>query len=133
MANKTYSEKLKSPKWQKIRLKILERDQFTCMSCFDKESTLHVHHKHYIFGNEIWDYTEDNFITLCENCHKEVTEIKKSIKLTIDNDFVCNDVLYELNGILSIIKSFNPYDLQLIKKSCEKHYKMLLKKYSKHG
>lgn len=80
----TYAEKLKSPKWQKLRLKILERDKWTCQSCFDTESTLNVHHKSYIFNNEIWDYPDDNFQTLCETCHASLTEYKREIKAIID-------------------------------------------------
>jgi len=29
----TYAEQLKSPKWQKKRLNIMERDQFRCQDC----------------------------------------------------------------------------------------------------
>lgn len=66
----TYSEKLRSPKWQKKRLEILNRDNFTCQECLDKATTLHVHHKTYIKGREPWDYDDFNFITLCEVCHE---------------------------------------------------------------
>lgn len=38
-----YLEKLKDPRWQKRRLEIFQRDEFTCQVCFDTESTLHVH------------------------------------------------------------------------------------------
>ena len=31
-----YSEQLKSPKWQKKRLEIMQRDKFTCQLCGDK-------------------------------------------------------------------------------------------------
>lgn len=39
-----YIEKLRDPRWQKKRLQILERDGFACQSCYDTETTLHVHH-----------------------------------------------------------------------------------------
>lgn len=74
MAKLTYSEKLKDPRWQKKRLEILSRDNFTCQSCFDKTSTLHLHHLDYISGNEPWEYPDEYLLTLCENCHKKVTE-----------------------------------------------------------
>lgn len=72
----TYSEKLKHPKWQKKRLVILQRDDFKCCMCSDTESTLHVHHKNYIWGKNPWEYDDDNFQTLCELCHKAVEKIK---------------------------------------------------------
>lgn len=65
----TYKEKLKDPRWQKKRLEILERDNFTCCQCGDKEETLHVHHKGYIKGNEPWEYDNNYLETLCETCH----------------------------------------------------------------
>ena len=65
-----YSELLKHPKWQKMRLKILERDDFTCQICENTEKTLHVHHRFYWSGNKPWDYEESELVTLCEDCHK---------------------------------------------------------------
>lgn len=69
---KTYSEKLKSPKWQKRRLEIMERDGFQCQMCFDRDETLTVHHKEYINGREPWEYEDKHLITLCEDCHESV-------------------------------------------------------------
>lgn len=68
--SKSYSEKLKDPKWQKKRLEILNRDEFTCQSCFDNESTLHIHHKVYNKDCEPWDIDNESLITLCEDCHE---------------------------------------------------------------
>lgn len=73
----SYSEKLRDPRWQKCRLKVLERDDFTCKKCGDKESTLHVHHKIYPDGLEPWDYEYKLLITLCEDCHQEEEECKQ--------------------------------------------------------
>jgi hypothetical protein len=64
-----YSEKLKDPRWQRKRLEIMQRDDFTCQLCGDKESTLHVHNKSYNFGKDPWEYDDSNFITYCEICH----------------------------------------------------------------
>ncbi len=65
-----YARKLLDPRWQRKRLEILNRDNFTCLDCGDKESTLHVHHCSYIYGRDPWDYDEGNFRTLCEGCHE---------------------------------------------------------------
>ena len=65
-----YSEKLKDPRWQKKRLKILERDEWHCQKCFDDESTLVVHHRLYLPNAEPWDYPDELLITLCESCHE---------------------------------------------------------------
>lgn len=70
----TYSEKLKDPRWQKKRLKILERDHFRCMDCFSDEKTLHVHHLFYSKGLEPWEYNDQQLLTLCEHCHIRMEE-----------------------------------------------------------
>lgn len=81
MSNKTYSEKLKDPRWQKKRLQILNRDEFTCQKCYDDESTLHVHHLHYFKGREPWEINSDFLITLCENCHNSEHEYFQAMEL----------------------------------------------------
>jgi len=72
-----YSEKLKDPRWQKKRLEILQRDEFTCQQCSDTETTLHVHHIAY--SGEPWNAPNKLLITYCEDCHKhEEVSIKES-------------------------------------------------------
>ena len=65
----TYSEKLKDPRWQKKRLRILERDNWTCRRCLSADKTLHVHHRYYIKGANPWEYHDEVLRTLCEDCH----------------------------------------------------------------
>lgn len=72
----SYSDKLKNPKWQRKRLEIMKRDKFTCKLCKDTETTLQVHHKEYINGNDPWDYDNSYLITLCEHCHTEIEDLK---------------------------------------------------------
>ena len=66
---KEYAEKLKDPRWQKKRLKILERDNWCCQNCFDTQSTLAVHHVRYVIGLDPWEYPDTLLISLCETCH----------------------------------------------------------------
>lgn len=75
----TYAEKLKHPKWQKKRLKILERDDWTCQKCDDDTSTLHVHHLEYTKNTDPWNYNDKTLITLCEYCHSLLIGISKEI------------------------------------------------------
>ena len=89
---KTYSEKLKDPKWQKKRLEILERDGFKCLYCGDEETTLHVHHKKYN-GNP-WEAKDDDLESLCEHCHKAVEFIKKDLDVDIS----------KVSGLISSLK-----------------------------
>lgn len=66
-----YKQKFLDPRWQKKRLLILQRDEFSCCKCGDKENTLHVHHKYYIFNKDPWDYDDIILETLCVSCHEE--------------------------------------------------------------
>lgn len=69
---KSYAELLKDPRWQRKRLEILTRDDWTCQSCADKETTLHVHHRYYVRGRLPWQYDADCLVTLCEACHQAI-------------------------------------------------------------
>lgn len=81
MAIKSYADKLKHPKWQKKRLDIMNRDNFACCECGDKDTMLNVHHFIYKNGREPWDYDDTNFSTLCEVCHKTYHDIVNDLKL----------------------------------------------------
>lgn len=113
----TYIEKLKSPKWQKKRLEILERDNFSCKCCGDSESSLHVHHTKYLANTDPWEYENDSLITLCETCHAEVTWKKKEVKRIIDEEFIYPDFLTELHILLLEVKNMNPYQIDQLVKS----------------
>lgn len=67
----TYAEKLKDPRWQKKRLEIMERDEWTCQICGSKEKTMHTHHLIYIKGKEPWDYKDIALQCLCEECNEK--------------------------------------------------------------
>jgi hypothetical protein len=55
------------PRWQRLRLEIMQRDGFACVACGDATSTLHVHHIEY--QGELWATPPDRLQTLCESCH----------------------------------------------------------------
>jgi hypothetical protein len=65
-----YWKQLKDPRWQKLRLQIMQRDNFVCFICCDSTSPLNVHHLEYDDAAEgAWDYMPDKLVTLCEHCH----------------------------------------------------------------
>jgi hypothetical protein len=69
-AASNYAAKLKDPRWQKKRLEALQLADWSCQSCGDGESPLHVHHNQYLKGREPWEYDERQLSVLCESCHK---------------------------------------------------------------
>lgn len=69
---KSYSELLKDPRWQKKRLEIMERDNWSCLKCgcgLNDGTPLNVHHKYYRKGRAPWEYDDSCYVTLCEKCH----------------------------------------------------------------
>ena len=107
MDKKTYSQKLQDPRWQKKRLEIMQRDNFTCQACGDTESELHVHHKQYTTDlpqNEL----SENLITYCCVCHDVIHYTKNHI-IDIDNDYFMHNIVVKnfksSVGVFSIIYS----------------------------
>jgi hypothetical protein len=72
----TYSEQLKHPRWQRRRLEVLSANGFQCSSCSTEDVTLHVHHKRYVKGRQVWEYPDAELAVLCENCHEQFHEWK---------------------------------------------------------
>jgi hypothetical protein len=92
----TYSEKLKDPRWQKMRLKILERDDWACPSCFGTEQTLHVHHMIYSGNRNPWEYPMEDLITLCSECHlcetERIPDMEHDLMREIKRKFLSADI-----------------------------------------
>lgn len=104
MGKKTeYWELLRDPRWQRRRLEIMNRDEFSCKQCHDNESTLNVHHKHYIKGRAPWEYEDHELVTLCEPCHEQIGEqeaARKEIfaKLRVDGPYCIHEALALVAG-----------------------------------
>lgn len=96
---KTYKEKLLDPRWQRRRLEIFNRDNFTCQKCGDNESTISVHHRWYAYGKEPWEYPDDILVTLCENCHKEEEEAKDNHRYIKNAFLICGYYNTELEQL----------------------------------
>lgn len=113
----SYQKKLQNPLWQKKRLEILQRDNFQCIQCGCDDKELHVHHRWYQFGKEIWDYPDSCFETLCFECHEYIemciksatsdlqTMIRKTVLNQDDYDCICR-LLIHLSD--EGFKSYNP-------------------------
>lgn len=86
----SYSQKLRDARWQRLRLKIMERDGWRCQAadCQSPENTmLHVHHKKYLPQREPWDYPLENLITYCEPCHERQHGEPEQDRLLVEGQF----------------------------------------------
>jgi hypothetical protein len=86
--NRTYSQKLRDPRWQKRRLERLEKSSWRCDRCLDSKSELQVHHNWYVTGLEPWEYNVDQLSTLCVNCHEVAGEVHKKLKTLLSTTSV---------------------------------------------
>lgn len=99
-----YSKKLKDPRWQKLRLKVLERDEWACQNCFDTKSMLSVHHLYYTNDEEPWDYPMEAFITLCSECHS--AEREKWPRVEQELLFILKKKGFLVKDVLDITEGF---------------------------
>ena len=76
-----YSEQLKDPRWQKKRLEVMQSSDFCCEICGDSEKTLHVHHKEYFKGREVWEYENSQLAVICKDCHDNIHSETDLLKL----------------------------------------------------
>lgn len=100
-----FKKQIKSPKWQKRRLEILNRDNFTCQSCGSTDETLHVHHIKYNKDKMYWEYPDDLLITLCEECHSTEHLCQTDfLKMEIENFKDMGFTYIEICGMLSTLR-----------------------------
>lgn len=75
----TYSEKLRDPRWQKKRLEVMDRNGFRCQNCTSSNHTLNVHHCWYERGLDPWEYPDNAYQCLCEDCHEKAEAYRLAI------------------------------------------------------
>jgi hypothetical protein len=68
----SYGELLRDPRWHKKRLKILERDNWTCQCCGNTTQEFQVHHLRY--AGFPWEIPDNFLVTLCKDCHEKVSK-----------------------------------------------------------
>lgn len=69
-----YQNTLEDPRWKRLRLQILDRDQHRCRFC-GTQVGLEVHHRQYHRSKatgewlKSWEYHPFLLITVCNSCH----------------------------------------------------------------
>jgi hypothetical protein len=115
----SWSDQYKDPRWQKMRLKILDRDNYTCIRCGDKENQLHVHHTYYQKGAMIFDASPWHLVTLCSDCHDAIHKLTDDLKMyamtTCVNNYkypnrgyITLDDLAYINQIIEVLDGDHP-------------------------
>ncbi len=83
----SYSSKLRDARWQRKRLEVMKRDNWTCRSCGASGDgvTLNVHHAYYESGRLPWDYEDESLVTWCEDCHAGRHILEKCVSTALVN------------------------------------------------
>lgn len=74
-----YQSYIRSDKWKKKKEERLKKDNYICLNCGSKEK-LEIHHKNY---NSLYNEDISDLKTLCEKCHKKITEKTRKKKKVI--------------------------------------------------
>ncbi len=117
-AKSSYFQKLLDPRWQKKRLEIFQRDEFTCRECYLADKTLHVHHGFYRSNTDPWDYPSESLHTLCEDCHQGIQR-----NLQECHEIIGSFSMEQFYGILELLRAIGnaPYgDSLMALLACEK-------------
>jgi len=94
-----YKDDLENINWQRRRLEIFERDNWTCQckSCEKLTDKMYVHHYLYFGDLKPWLYPNDMLIILCRNCHQKEqgrTELETNLSTTLKmKGFLVSDLL----------------------------------------
>ncbi len=111
-----YMAKLRDPRWQKKRLEVFGRDNFTCQMCKANEDcgrNLQIHHAFYSRELENpWEYPVETLYTLCEKCHPAAESIKQQIyeRLAYVNPRFQHHVFYALGEFIEQLKAGELYE-----------------------
>ena len=90
----------KDPRWQKKRLERFEAAGWECQQCRSKKKELNLHHYWYEKGSELWDYPDECFAVLCDECHVAWHEKKQFI------DRQMRFTLLEMDQVAGLIAGF---------------------------
>lgn len=69
----TYKDQLKDPRWKAFREFILKVRGCECEVC-ESKNYLQVHHTQYHKDAKAWEYTCNDVMVLCRECHKKIHE-----------------------------------------------------------
>ena len=71
----SYEEQLKDSRWLIFREKVFKARGRKCEHC-GSTIYLQVHHPKYRTGRKAWEYSTDEVVVLCRECHKKEHNIK---------------------------------------------------------
>lgn len=77
-----YATKLQDARWQKRSAELKTKANWKCQDagCQREHSPLQAHHIYYEKGRDPWDYPDEAFLVLCDECHADRQKLERTIK-----------------------------------------------------
>ena len=107
----SYRRQLNDPRWV-TRANDHRRVHNFCLSCKRSGVVLQVHHVLYD-SRPAWDYNDDELVSLCEDCHKQMHHLFKVFKVIMSRHNATN--MTALVGLVKMLLDQNPEALALEK------------------
>ena len=109
--------------WQKKRLELLSVRGFKCEICGNEDKQIQVHHRFYIKGREPWEYDNDVFQVLCEDCHAKGHKKDKVKTVTVE---VVPEKYREVIDLINKLEEINPRNPDFLNNFLEREVKEAL-------
>lgn len=74
--NTPYKEQLKTEQWDKFRKLVLSKRGKACELC-GSTKRLQIHHQKYKYGHKAWEYSINDVIVVCKDCHERLHNINQ--------------------------------------------------------
>jgi hypothetical protein len=98
--NSSYLSKLNTEEWKRFSRSTRDQRNF-CECCKLGDRQLQVHHLFYDPSRELWEYTNEEVVVLCDSCHREIHEQLKKFRLYIFR-YLTPNLFKILNGCLAV-------------------------------
>jgi 5-methylcytosine-specific restriction endonuclease McrA len=107
---KTYSEKLRDPRWKRRSFECKASRGDRCQECGQTREecceSLETHHVIYLRGVEPWDYPDELLRVVCRTCHvdRQVEDEEAMVEFA---RYLCRHNWHEVRSIAKRLRLFN--------------------------
>lgn len=102
-----YQQLLNTPEWKEFSARIKRTRNF-CFYCHRSDVALEVHHPFYDRDRKPWEYHDDEVITCCRACHREMEDQLKKFRTYVFRH-MHPKAFRVLNGAMAVaVKEYDP-------------------------
>ena len=109
----SYSDYLRSEKWENLRRSALERADYKCELCSSPYKAIH----HVTYPKRYNDDHIDNLVVVCDKCHSKLHGVRDEKKIVFDQSLYSEEVKAGSRIYQFHIKTYNNIKILCIKES----------------